>query len=187
MINKHYLTLIEQVAQAMEQEFPSVSLQQFLEEDVYEALVRSYEGVAFTQYTFKLKHSFKLAEINDSAREILNSDEVIHFLSAVLGKPVLRIEADAYKFTHRDYTILHDDDVNEGVDFVLDLTQEWDPNWGGSVIYVDKEGEYRAISPAPNTLTLTRRDGVRRFVHYLNHYAKERFLIMGKVLFVDGS
>lgn len=183
MINNEYLKIIDQIKPVLVSKFPCAALQQFFEQDIYEALVANVNSIEVKEVSDKLRNNLHKAQVNANIKEILNCDEVIQFLCAVLDLPVKRVEVELFKLKHKDYTILHDEDDNTGIDFVLDFNQEWDPAHGGSVIYLDEDGEYHAISPCDNTITITRRKGNKRFIHYLNHNVKEdRVMLIGKIV-----
>ena len=73
--------------------------------------------------------------------------------------------------------MLTDKDVQEKTvfDIIIDCSDEWDEQYGGSYIYIDEQGEYIEIEPIPNSITIIKREkGERFFTKYINHFAQNK-------------
>ena len=84
------------------------------------------------------------------------------------------IKHESMLFRHRDYTLLHDDVKQRAGVIGLYFLFDWDPAWGGEIVFV-KDGEtLKRFTPKKNTLLLVwRKQGVQSFVKYVNHKAGE--------------
>ena len=93
--------------------------------------------------------------------------ELVNFSEAITGKKV--IGCKVLRLLWKDYQILNDtvEKVNE---VVIDLTESWPENAGGSLSYDGVE-----IPIGWNTLFVG--EG-RRSIKYCNHYSELRFLII---------
>lgn len=167
-----------------DEKVPSVLLSDFLGIDFLPIVKKEVDSLSFTQDDSPLYHSYHIADLPGSLLELFESKAFLDFVSGVIGKNVTGVKAKTYLFSSGHYTLIHDDVVlDPGIDLVLDLTAGWNPDFGGSVVYVDGSGDYKAIPPASNSITLVeRKAGVQKFVQYVNHLAtKKRYLILGSL------
>lgn len=88
----------------------------------------------------------------------LGSDTVLEFIRAVTGEPVTGADAQATRYRHGHYLTRHRDQVageNRRIAYVLGLSQQWHPDWGGLLQFFEEGGAPRdAWLPAFNTLSL---------------------------------
>lgn len=97
----------------------------------------------------------------DLLLEHLNSPDMLDFVRTVTGIPELvKADAQATLFAPGHFLTRHDDsDVAEGrrVAYVLNLTRDWQPDWGGYLLFFDADGDVTAgFRPRFNTLNLFR-------------------------------
>lgn len=167
-----------------DEKVPSVLLSDFLAVDFLPIVKKEIDSLSFTQDDAPLYHSCYVADPPRSLVDLFESPAFLAFVSGVIGKNVIGVKAKTYRFSSGHYTLIHGDIISDpGIDLVLDLTAGWDPDFGGSVVYVDGSGDYKAIPPASNSITLAERKAdVQKFVQYVNHLAtKKRYLILGSL------
>jgi len=169
----------------------ALELKDFLRDDVYQAILKQLDAylkerqkrvgpanrrnyqriplVAQEMDTFKEKESLH------SLLRLLTSVPFANFLETLTGIKPSHYYGEARNFEHGDYTLIHDDALEPvGLDFVLFfLDQTWKEDWGGQLVYMDRDSVLQTTLPSANSLLLTYRDeGVMRFVKYVNHYAE---------------
>ena len=112
--------------------------------------------------------------------QFLHSDEFKFFISTITNKIIHQTSADLFSFGHRDYTLMNDVPLPNGIFFQLDFTPAWDDGFGGYTSFVS-DGEQLRISPSANTLTLVDTTKLNRFTKYINHKAgkNKRILVEG--------
>ena len=72
------------------------------------------------------------------------------------------------------YTVMTDfQKPEQGYDAVLDLTQEWNPSWGGLLYYSSKK-EKKAVPCGYKSITLIKKENTKKYLKYINHYAKRK-------------
>lgn len=91
--------------------------------------------------------------------EFLNSDEVLAFVREVTGiDEISYADAQATRYRPGHFLTEHDDNVagkNRCAAFVLNLTSEWKPDWGGLLMFVGPDGHIEeAYTPTFNALNL---------------------------------
>lgn len=83
------------------------------------------------------------------------------------------------RFSHRDYTLLHDKDVQKPGIVALLFLEDWNEDWGGKIVFMKKGKTLEQFIPRKNTLIIVeRKKGVRYFVKYVDHKAKNPLTII---------
>jgi hypothetical protein len=190
MVNLQYLNegTIIQVRQAFRanKDLPSITLQKFFSDIGYQKLSKAVSKSAFRKNVDKMHYSYGVAKLPNELKATLNDPTVKKYLSVLLDKDIKKIGGTLCEFGWKDYTLLHDEKVEkQGIDIIIDFTEEWDENAGGKIVYVDGTWDSRNIPSSPNTLSLTiRKEGVSKFIQYCNHYARKnkRVLFLGSIL-----
>lgn len=91
----------------------------------------------------------------------LNSREFLDFGAEIIGaSDVVKADAQATLYRPGDFLTLHDDD-KPGADrraaYTLGFTRRWRPDWGGQLLFHDKDGAIeRGHLPSFNSLNLFR-------------------------------
>lgn len=110
-----------------------------------------------------------------SLRQWLNSEELLSFISEATGEKYTGYKTVfASKYSSGSFLSPHHDHRNGDIGFVLQLTKDWQPQWGGLLHFLDKETLRKVEGtevPTFNTLTLFNipDDGGRW--HYVSHVA----------------
>ncbi len=105
-------------------------------------------------------------------REWLKSDEIITFLSIVSGIKIKNFNTMfASKYSQGCFLSPHHDDTLGQIGFVLQLTKNWKPQWGGTLHFIDDTQKIieESESPTFNTLTLFHIPEGRGKWHYVSH------------------
>ena len=162
----------------------SIQLPQFFTETFYAKLVAAIHSARFVEDTDLLSHSYAKTVPLHPLEKFLNETMFLTFLSFVIKKPVRQIHSETFRFSWKDYTILHDEHLEQpGVDVVIDFTPTWDTAMGGSLIYSTPTHPL-ILPPSANVVSIVERtNDVHRFVQYLNHYCekKKRYFVLGRI------
>ncbi len=159
-------------------EFPAVILKDFFSKEFYVEWQKKASSLNFKRDAVILHHSYALSNIK------LASPELLNFLSFVTKKKIDELNFTACLLAWKDYQILNDKYLEKtGVDVIIDLTDEWNAEWGGAVTFTDGKGTVYPISAEGNALVIVeRKKGLQKYIQYLNHYGKDR-----KRIFLIGS
>lgn len=190
MINKSYIKpqIVEKIKQEFvsKTDFPSAVLFKFLEREIYMKLREHIVRLYYKKDIVRTSHSYAVAELPTSISKSFNDKEFVGFLSSILNKKIKNIDAKAYSFCWKDYTILSDATLEEpGIDFIFDFTHDWDEQGNGYIFYTDGGGNFTSLPIAADMLAIVeRKEGVQKYVQYVNHYAQKnkRLMVMGKVI-----
>lgn len=182
-INKDYLKSenISKIKQLLlnNPQFPSIQLHDFFIPKSYEQMKNKVKKLKFKKSYLATSHSYSECDFNATPKE------VVDFISKITGKKTEKLKFKALLLLHKDYLIINDKiSEKSGTDIVFDLTDDWDENSGGSVIYVDGSGEYFRIPQKGNTLLIAeRKKGTQKFIQYINHHAKnkKRYLVIATI------
>ncbi len=93
--------------------------------------------------------------------DFFNTPEFIAFARTISGLPdITHANGQCTRYRPGHYLLPHEDeDVQEGrrVAYVLNLSREWAPDWGGQLQFLDADGGVRAsLVPRWNSLSLLR-------------------------------
>ncbi|MBI1968895.1 hypothetical protein HYS49_03215 [Candidatus Woesearchaeota archaeon] len=181
-VNARYVNSVEQIKAELRKRsaVPSVQLFGLFDEERYRRLRKAVQHLPFRQEKKLLYFSYAAAPI---PRKILPPELPI-FLEQVLGKSWKKPSRwTAYRLSWKDYRLLHDKSIEKpGTDVILDLTENWPEKAGGTIIYMDTDGNGCPLAIRSNSLAIVvRKRGVQKFFHYVNHYGRgrERLLMIG--------
>jgi len=105
-------------------------------------------------------------------REWLLSSELLGFLESVSGEKYDRFNTTfASKYSEGCFLSPHTDHANGDIGFVLQLTKNWKPQWGGLLHFMDDYGQIIEKTEVPtfNTLTLFKLHEQNGKWHYVSH------------------
>jgi Rps23 Pro-64 3,4-dihydroxylase Tpa1-like proline 4-hydroxylase len=133
-----------------------------VDEEVYEFAARQYEGKYRTLRLSDLGEPFEgdIPELVELT-QFLNSPAFLDFIAAITGSDASDFaDAQATCYTRGDFLHPHfdTDEVKKRVAaYVLNLTPQWRPEWGGLLAYIGPDGHItEAYTPAWNALNLLR-------------------------------
>lgn len=105
-------------------------------------------------------------------RKWLKSDEILKFLNELSGFEVNEFSTMfASRYSEGCFLSPHHDDTLGSIGFVLQLTKNWKPQWGGILHFLDDNRQVIEYSEVPtfNTLTLFHIPEGRGKWHYVSH------------------
>ena len=172
-INPHYLEPEhkQKIRKSfLHSDFPAVLLNDFFSKELYLELQKKVLSLNFKKDAVILHHSYAVSSIKVTSREFCD------FISFVTKKKVDEITFTAYLLTWKDYMILNDQYLEKpGIDLVIDLTDNWNAEWGGVVTFTNGKGTVYPITPTENSLAIVeRKKNLQKYIQYLNHYAKDQ-------------
>ena len=178
MVNEHYMKSAGVIRKVFENE-DMVELKQFLSGEALKTVIKAAGSAGLKEDTTIASHSYSHAQLPGQA-VMADANKVIR---AVTGKSPKSWEV--WSFGWKGHLIVNDSALEKpGIDAVLDLTEKWNDEAGGELIYVDGSGGYAATMPEFNKLLIFRRNkGTHRFVRYVNHLAgkKRRLFLMARL------
>lgn len=184
MINQAYLT--NAVIKQMKEAFASqgvLKLNDFFDNPFYLNFSQKLWKAESEHTEIPDKYSYN--KINNGILRGLFSDEsFFELLNKILGKKAKKVEINIRKFGHKNYTLLHDEEIiDRDTEFFFIISGKWEANWGGNKVYSSGEGEALVFLPEGNVFCLINSRNRQSFVKYINHHAgKESFiLIEGKI------
>ncbi|MGC1468681.1 MAG: 2OG-Fe(II) oxygenase family protein [Sphingorhabdus sp.] len=90
--------------------------------------------------------------------EFMRSDPVLDLIRTVTGKTaILFADAQGTAYHPGDFLTGHDDDIegkNRELAYVMGLTPEWRVEWGGLLLFHEKEGRISGLVPRFNCLNM---------------------------------
>lgn len=178
MVNKNSVNLAylkEEIKQKIRKsflnsDFPAVALNDFFDKGFYEQLQKKISSLDFKKDVILLHHSYAVSNLK------IPSKEFCDFLSFVTKKKIDEIAFTAYLLTWKDYMILNDKYVEKsGIDIVVDLTDNWNAEWGGIVTFTNGRGIVYPLAPAGNSLAMVeRKKNLQKYIQYINHHGKDK-------------
>ena len=135
-----------------------------------------------------MQYQLHIGKISPTLNKVLKQDLLKEFLEAVLNKKIKNVDWQILNLAHEDYTLMHDSNNDTYEEIVLDLTLNWNIDFGGYLTY-NINDEYHHTDIIFNSATILSDKNAPRFIKYVNHYAKDsnknnenkRFLIIGKI------
>lgn len=167
-INPSYKSkdIVKQIKDAFKQDpdLPSVAIGDFLTDEGIELVGKNAK---------RWKHVSVLDRYSYAKSKVRLG--VKAFVKAVTGKDLL--EQESLLFRHRDFTLLHDEEKQKAGILAFYFLGDWDPEWGGDLVFVKDGDMLGRVAPKKNTLVIVhRKRGVRMFVKYVNHKAGKKGL-----------
>ncbi len=172
-IKKDILHQIKEVF-AQRDQFQNIRLQNIFSTEIFKQLKQEIQNIPLQNDINPLSHKRKCAKLPQNLTQKLQKSGLQTIFDLFSLKPQ---EFTVYEYEHRDYSILLDTNQNNKTtfDIIIDLSDEWNEKWGGSYVFIDKQGEYIELDVLPNSITiLKRKTGERFFTKYINHYAKKQ-------------
>lgn len=167
MINKVYIKeqTIEKIKKVLKKE-GCIQLQNFFREKYYKVLYN--KNIKLKKVYIPNLCSYSFSEFKD--KKFLK--QISNFLSnfyrlKLKGSKILY-------FKHEDYTLLNDKtNEEEGITIIIELTNNWNNEYGGYTLFTKNNKEVLRINPIKNSLTIIKTNKeMKSFVKYVNHKAK---------------
>jgi len=157
---------------------PAGSRQQ-LYRDIHEA---ASQGTGFLYGRHKIEKN-SLAELSNTL-DLLNAESTLNQIRDITSIPELQyVDGQATRFRRGDFLTRHIDNIpgeTRRIAYVLGLTEDWHPDWGGLLQFFEKDGTpKKSWSPAFNSLTLFDVDHVHSVTSVAPFALKNRYSITG--------
>ncbi len=152
-------------------DFPAVQLNNFFSKEFYAELKKKASSLKLKEDLIILHHSYESSSMK------IDSAELNEFLSFVTKKRVDDLTFSVFRLGWKDYQILHDRylEKSPGIDIIIDITDNWNPEFGGIVTFTDGRGTVYPLAPAGNSLAIVERSkNLHKYFQYVNHYAKDK-------------
>jgi len=116
--------------------------------------------------------------------EFINSDPVLDYLRSTLNLPDIGFaDAQITCYSQGHFLTQHDDDVpgkHRLAGYVLNMTTQWSPNWGGALQFYDGAGEcVETLLPSYNALNVFRVPQLHAVTYVPPFATAKRFAITG--------
>jgi len=115
--------------------------------------------------------------------DFVNGEEFLAFGRAVTGTEPVACEAQATRYRHGDLLTIHSDrdsGTRRTAAWVFNLTREWRPEWGGLLLFHDKDGRVvEGVNPLFNSLSLFRVPMDHSVSQVTNFAPRDRMAISG--------
>lgn len=145
-------------------------LDNFFEDLVYKKLLKLIDIKGYKKYRAD-KYSYE--EIENEISDFFGS-EFEEFLEGITEKKGFKLSFK--KFSWKDYTLIHDEEGKDGVDFFFFVSDSWKDEWGGYKVYTAEEP--MIFSVQSNRLCIIDRNGLNDFVKYVNNKAEGCFVLV---------
>src|SRR3989344_2556470 len=151
-------------------DFPAVLLHDFFVKGFYAELQKKASALDFKREVVVVHHSYAVSKLTIASKELLA------FLSSVTKKKIDELHFTAYLLTWKDYQILNDRYLEKpGIDMIIEVTDHWDPTWGGAVTFTNGKGTVHPLNLICNSVALVERTkGLQRYIQYFNHHGKDK-------------
>ncbi len=185
MVNPIYkkIETVQQLKHLFQQNtlLPSIQLHNFFTEQEYNKIKSLTASSQFQHQKNPLLCSYSAASIKKELSSFIQA--IPQIVSSIVKKNISLQNFKLLQFQHKDYTLLHDKNIEpSGYDIILDLTEHWQPDYGGNLIYTNGQGQVFTITSKPNTLSIIKRTKhFQKYIEYINHYAEKnkRYILIG--------
>ena len=116
---------------------------------------------------------------------LFNSEEFLDFVERLIGKKIGKAKIKIKKFRHKDYTLLHDEEMKKEkekrLEFFFFICEDWNFLYGGNKIFVigEKNEKTFVFTPSGNSFSLVNKDkNIKEFVQYVKHFARDREFVI---------
>lgn len=151
-----------------------LKLEAFFNQSFYEDLKAEIENLKFRHKKAADKYSFSESTEIEKIKPFLENPEMSFFLKNLTSKKISDIKVK--KFSHKDYTLLHDSEISaEQTKALIFICEKWPPDLGGNFVFTKSDGKTFYITPMENTLSLVKKKkDWKEFVQYINHQSSQR-------------
>ncbi len=165
------------ILKKVKQEFEKsniIKLESFFTPTFYEELKAEVEVLKFKHKKVADKYSFSESPDSGKIASFLQDKEMEFFFDILTGKKISEIKVK--KFSHKDYTLLHDSAISsEQTKALIFVCEKWPPDLGGNFVFTKSDGKTFYITPMENTISLVKKKkDWKEFVQYINHQSAQR-------------
>jgi hypothetical protein len=164
-------------------QLPSIQLHNFFTTEEYSHINSVISTARFTHTQKPLLYSYSTTKTQKEIIPYLK--EIKKISQQIIQHKLIKINIQIpqiIQLGHKDYTLLNDKNLQpQGYDIIFDLTDNWQPEFGGNLTYTNSNNQSFTITSKPNTLTIVERsDLFQKYIEYINHYAQKnkRYILM---------
>lgn len=155
-----------------------IKLESFFLKSFYDVLKEESENLKFKHKKIPDRFSYSESEKKDKIKSLLDTKDFQNFIHFITGKKISSFSVR--KFSHRDYTILHDEESKiQKTKLLIFICEKWEPDLGGNFVFTKSDGKTFYITPMENSLAIiNEQKDWREFVQYVNHLSNQREIIV---------
>ncbi|MDO8508906.1 MAG: hypothetical protein Q7S27_04445 [Nanoarchaeota archaeon] len=156
-----------------------IKLENFLKPEVYNELIKLIKDIRGEHVKIADRYSYEELGDLSGVGKLFSSKDFLEFVSKINGGEFSKVEYKILGFGHKDYTLLHDAEIDrKGTEFLFFFCEKWKDDFGGYLVYTDNEDKSLIFTPAGNNFVLINKDGLGGFVKYINNLAKDERIIL---------
>lgn len=161
--------------------FPHLLLTKIFPQGIYKQKEKELKNLFFKRESRPDRYSFAIAK--PSSLHIFDNKDLHAFLSEILQRKIKSIRGDAFYFSWKDYTLLSKEQEKNAIDIIIDFTEDWKEEYGGSLMYKDDKGRYVKFMGLPNTMIIIERKNAHKYIQYVNNVSKgkKRYILIGTI------
>ncbi|MBS3144629.1 hypothetical protein J4208_03515 [Candidatus Woesearchaeota archaeon] len=172
-----------------EQDIPHIQLQDFFTPEKAKTILQHFQRAHYQQQYVPDKYNYAVADQLGSlatVQEVFQDPLMSLWLEEITGKKSTASQVSILRFTHGDYTLMHDSETpEEGILLVYDPVTPWSVEAGGYEVFTLPEKDPLVIQPQQNTLTIVCiTKETRNFTKYVNSLCgdRKRYCLQGNYL-----
>lgn len=154
-------------------------IKKFYEENGYVQLENFIDGILpnFDNINFEKIYLPTQKSLKTCKDFMVGIDEINNFIREITDEEPNELSLNQYE--HKDFIILSDKTEKEDtIDIVIDFTQDWEKEFGGTLTYTTKREEIFYLEPGFNTLTIVKKPKeVMKYLKYINNKSQNRKII----------
>ena len=169
-----------------EQDIPHIQLQDFFTPEKAKTILQHFQRAHYQQQYVPDKYNYARADQLGSlatVQEVFQDLLMKLWLEEITGKKSTASQINILRFTHGDYTLIHDSETpEEGILLIYDPVTPWPIEAGGYDVFTLPEKDPLVIQPQANTLTIIAiTKETRQFTKYVNSLCrdKKRYCLKG--------
>jgi hypothetical protein len=132
---------------------------------MHKILPKKISGLKYKKLSVPLEGIYEVAKVPKNVQKEIAAS-IAPIIKTFFNKPVP--EFTAYRLGKGEYCMSLPEKKRYHI--ILDITEKWDEETGGMLIYQKPSGEAIEIPASQNTLSIIDSKGLRAFVTYANHY-----------------
>ena len=144
-----------------------IQIMSFFDGVSYARLFHEIKGVKFKKEEIRDMYSYFAAAVPSG---FFNTAEFLSCASVVTGRCLTQADCSLRMFMHGSFTLMHEENAGEGIEFFFDLTPAWNHTHGGNIVLLADDNAPLFAPHAPNSLILGMKG--RSYVKYVNVNAR---------------
>lgn len=146
-------------------------LDEFISKDIAKELLKEINALDLDRLSKADEYSYHIGTLTKKSSELVNSLEFKEFIQKLLSKKIRNKCIKIYKW--QDYKIANDLQSENKIKILLDLTINWDKEFGGNYYIIDKST--KEIESKFLRLTIINfNKNTKEILKYINNHAKDK-------------